>query len=137
MPVMKQIGWNKDWIFPKQKKANNWPVAPTMRWNYPKRMRNSVFPRALKAHPSANPAALRGRPDGGVRAYVGIALAFPFAAALVERLYRSGLVVSHIEDGVELGDLQQVVNFLGQVQQFEFAALVAHGGKGADQLTNA
>src|SRR5271165_4672185 len=56
---------------------------------------------------------------------------------LAERLHRPGLVLSHIEDGVQLGDLQQVVNFLGQVQQFEFAALVAYGGKGADQLADA
>ena len=57
--------------------------------------------------------------------------------SLVKRLHRAGFIISHIEDGVELGDLQQVVHFLGQVQQFEFAALVANRGKGAHQLTNA
>ena len=61
----------------------------------------------------------------------------PKGKALVEGLDRSGFVVPHVKDGVQLGDLEQVVNFLGQVQQFEFAALVAHRGKGADQLANA
>ena len=41
-------------------------------------------------------------------------------------------VVFNVENGIELGDLQQVVHFLGQVQQLQFATLVAHGGKGAD-----
>jgi len=41
-------------------------------------------------------------------------------------------IVFNVEDGIELGDLQQVVHFLGQVQQLQFATLVAHGGKGAD-----
>ena len=34
-----------------------------------------------------------------------------------------GFVVLHVEDGVELGDLQQVVDLLGQVQQLQLAAL--------------
>ncbi len=55
---------------------------------------------------------------------------------LAERLHRAGLVISDVEDGVQLGDLQQVMNFLGQVEQFEFSTLVANRGEGADQLTN-
>ncbi len=35
-----------------------------------------------------------------------------------ERLYGQRFVVLHIEDCVELCDLQQVVDLLGQVQQF-------------------
>ena len=56
---------------------------------------------------------------------------------LAERLYGGRFVVFHVEDGIELGDLQQVVNFLGEVEQLEFAALVFHGGVGADQLADA
>src|SRR5579862_318264 len=56
---------------------------------------------------------------------------------LAERLDGRGLVVLHVEDGVELRDLQQIVHFLGELQQLKFATLVLGGGIGADQLTNA
>src|SRR5581483_7600712 len=46
-------------------------------------------------------------------------------------------VVLHVEDGVQLGDLQQVVHFLGEVEQLEFAALVADAGESADQFADA
>src|ERR1700760_4061109 len=46
-------------------------------------------------------------------------------------------VVLNIKDGVKLGDLEQVMNLLGEVQQLQFAALVADCGVGADQLTDA
>ena len=49
----------------------------------------------------------------------------------------SSLVVLHIEDRIELGDLQQVVHFFGQMQQLQFPALVADGGEGADQFADA
>src|SRR5579862_3652566 len=49
----------------------------------------------------------------------------------------AGLVVLNVKDGVQLGDLQQIVDLLGQVQQLQLAALVADGGKRADQLTDA
>src|SRR5215469_11345234 len=55
---------------------------------------------------------------------------------LLERLDGGGFVVFHVEDGIELGDLQQIVDLLGQVQQLEFATLVLGGGKGADQLAD-
>jgi len=51
---------------------------------------------------------------------------------LFESLDGGSFVVFHIENGVELGDLQQIMHFLGEVQQLEFAALIAHGGEGAD-----
>ncbi len=54
-----------------------------------------------------------------------------------ERFYASCFVFFHIEDGVELGDLQQVVHFLGEVEQFEFAALVLGRGEGADEFADA
>src|SRR5215469_4231016 len=53
-----------------------------------------------------------------------------------ERLDRLAFVVLDVEDGVELGDLEQVVNFLGEVEQLELAALVANGSERADQLAD-
>ena len=50
---------------------------------------------------------------------------------------RARFVVLHIKDGVQLGDLQDIVNFLGQVKQLEVAALFAHRREGTDQLGNA
>src|SRR5271165_5681254 len=58
-------------------------------------------------------------------------------ALLVERFYGCGFVVFHVEDGVELGDLQQIVDFFGQVEEFEFAALILGGGESADQFADA
>jgi hypothetical protein len=49
----------------------------------------------------------------------------------------AGFVVLHVEDGVELGDLEQVVDFAGQVEQLQLAALVADSGVGAHQLADA
>src|SRR5437870_11352798 len=46
------------------------------------------------------------------------------------------LVILYVKDGVQLGDLQQVVNLLGELEEFELAALVADGGERADQLTD-
>src|SRR5882724_13095167 len=46
-------------------------------------------------------------------------------------------VVLDIEDGIELGDLQQVVDLLGQVEQFEFAVFAPHCGKRAHQFPDA
>src|SRR5690349_15386326 len=46
------------------------------------------------------------------------------------------LVVLDVEHGVELRDLQQVMDLFGEVQQFEFAAAIADGGVSADQLAD-
>jgi hypothetical protein len=51
---------------------------------------------------------------------------------LTKGAHSRSFVVFNVENGIELGDLQQVVHFLGQVQQLQFATLIAHGGKGAD-----
>jgi hypothetical protein len=59
------------------------------------------------------------------------------AGLLAERLYGGRFFVFYVENSVELGDLEQVVNFLGEVEQLEFAALVFDGGVGADQLADA
>src|SRR5665213_2010204 len=46
-------------------------------------------------------------------------------------------IVENVEDGVELGDLQQVLDLLGQLQQLEGAAGVLDRRQGADQLADA
>ncbi len=56
---------------------------------------------------------------------------------VAERSHCGGLVVQYVEDGVELRNLQKVVNFLGQVQEFQLSALIASRRKGTDQLANA
>src|SRR5581483_7886267 len=50
--------------------------------------------------------------------------------------HRLGLVVVNIKDGVELGDLQEVVDLLGQVQEFQLAALVRDGRISVDKLAD-
>src|ERR1017187_4210732 len=56
---------------------------------------------------------------------------------VVEGLHSGCFIVFHIENSVELGDLEQVVHLLGQVQQFEFAALVLGRRVGADKFADA
>jgi hypothetical protein len=48
-----------------------------------------------------------------------------------------GFVVLHVKYCVELRDLEQVMDLLGQVQQLELAAFFANGGESADQFSNA
>ena len=59
------------------------------------------------------------------------------SALLVESLYARCFVFLYIEDGVELRDLQQVVYFLGEVEQLEFATLVLGRGEGANEFADA
>ena len=40
----------------------------------------------------------------------------------------------HIKYGIKLGDLQEVVNLLGEVEKFQTPALIGHSRKGAHQL---
>src|SRR5882724_2273698 len=56
------------------------------------------------------------------------------AGALVVRSQRRVLVSKNFEDREQLGDLQQVVNLLGQVQQFHIPVAALNRGKGTDQL---
>src|SRR6266567_2992538 len=57
--------------------------------------------------------------------------------SLPERLNRRGFVVPNVKNRIELGDLQQVVDLLGQIEQLQFATLVLYRGVGADQLADA
>lgn len=45
-------------------------------------------------------------------------------------------VVADIEDGVELGDMQHVLHFLREIEQFEFASGLAERGETADQFSD-
>lgn len=60
----------------------------------------------------------------------------PAPIKLPERLYRRGLVILDLEYGIQLRDLQQIVHFLRQLEQFQFATLVFGGGVCADQFAN-
>jgi hypothetical protein len=54
----------------------------------------------------------------------------------VEGFNRGLLVVFDVENRVQLGDLQQIVNFLGQVEQLQLATLVAYRGESANQFAD-
>jgi hypothetical protein len=56
---------------------------------------------------------------------------------VVEGFYGAELVVFDIEDGVELGDVEDVVDFFGEGEELEFAAGVADGGEAADEFADA
>ena len=56
---------------------------------------------------------------------------------VVERLYGGEFVIFDVEDGVELGDVEDVVDFLGEVEELEFASGFADGGEAADQFSDA
>ena len=60
-----------------------------------------------------------------------------FGEEVVEGLYGGEFVVLDVEDGVELGDVEDVLDFLGEVEEFEFAAGVADGGEAADEFSDA
>src|SRR5258708_1159536 len=51
-----------------------------------------------------------------------------------KRAERRFLVLKHFEHGIELGDLQEAVDLLRQVQEFKFSRLPARRNKRADQL---
>jgi len=72
----------------------------------------------------------------GKRASLGPALVDRNLKNLVKRFDCCRFVVFHVEHGIELGDLEQIVNFFGQIQQLEVASLVPHCGKRANQLPN-
>jgi hypothetical protein len=56
---------------------------------------------------------------------------------LLERLYRGSFVVLYVEDGIKLGDLEQIVDLLGEVQQLQFAALIFGRGESAYEFADA
>jgi hypothetical protein len=56
---------------------------------------------------------------------------------IVEGLYCGEFVVFNVKHGVELRDIQNVMDLLGKVEQLEISACVADSGKAADQLTDA
>ena len=60
-----------------------------------------------------------------------------FESNLLERLYRGCFVVFYVEDGVKLGDLEQIIDLLGEVQQLQFAALILGRGESAYQFADA
>src|SRR5271169_1077930 len=47
-----------------------------------------------------------------------------------------GLVVMHVKNRIELGNLQQVMNLLGEVKKFQLPTLIGHRRKRAHQLAD-
>src|SRR5262249_40580543 len=56
---------------------------------------------------------------------------------LLERFDGGSFVVFHVENGVELGDLEQIVDLFGEVEEFQLAALVLGRGESTDELADA
>jgi hypothetical protein len=75
--------------------------------------------------------------DKSVRPTRGVIPQSSFGEEVVEGFYGGKLIVFDVEDGVELGDVKDVVNFLGEVEELEFSAGIADGGKAADQFADA
>src|SRR5450755_1692536 len=55
----------------------------------------------------------------------------------LERFDSFSFVFLDVEHGIELGDLQKIVDVLAQIHQLKLAALVAYGGVAAHQLPDA
>jgi hypothetical protein len=60
-----------------------------------------------------------------------------FGEEVVEGFHGFEFVVADIEDGVKLGDIEDVVNLFAEIEEFEFAAGVADGGEAADEFADA
>ncbi len=65
-----------------------------------------------EAAPFPNPSIVRTT----VRTTCGRLLQDLYFGALLEALDRGGFVVLHVEHGVELGDLKQVMHLLGEIE---------------------
>src|SRR5579863_3891446 len=77
-----------------------------------------------------------GRCGNMAREYARATLATLFGEEVVEGFYGGELVVLNVEDGVELGDVENVVNFLGKAQEFEFATRVPNGRVATHQFAH-
>jgi len=60
-----------------------------------------------------------------------------FGEEVVEGADGGEFVVFDVEDGVELGDVEDVLNLLGEVKEFEFTPSIADCGEAADQFADA
>lgn len=94
-----------------------------------RRMRQS--PRQADAGSTGSQSNAKGPPRLCGMAFSGLKSC---RVGLLERRDGAGLVVVNVENGVELGQLQQVVNLLGQLEQFKDRALVLGSGVSAHQF---
>jgi hypothetical protein len=60
-----------------------------------------------------------------------------FCEEVVEGADGGEFVVFDVEDGVELGDVKDVLHFLGEAEEFELASGFADGGEAADKFSDA
>jgi hypothetical protein len=49
---------------------------------------------------------------------------------------RCGFVVPYVKDGIKFGDLENIVDLSGQVQELQFSTLLAHSGKRGDEFAD-
>ena len=70
--------------------------------------------------------------DAGL--YFGLLL---LGEEIVEGFYGGEFVVFDVKDGVELGYVQDVVNFFAEVEELQVSAGVADGGEAADEFADA
>src|SRR4029077_1015108 len=104
---------------------------PTSRAKYAREMERPTIVSGLQKNQDQKAA------DRSVRATSIYRTQHLFGEEVVEGFYGFEFVVADIEDGVELGDVEDIVNFLGEVEEFEFASGVANGGEAADEFTHA
>ena len=60
-----------------------------------------------------------------------------FGEEVVEGSHGGEFIVFDVEDGVELGDVEDVIHFLGEVEELEFASGVADGSEAANEFSDA
>jgi len=82
-----------------------------------------------------------GRFAGGLESQRPRAGASPPRTLLGEKVvkgfYGGEFVVFDVENGVELGDVEDVVDLLSEVEELEFASGVADGGEAGDEFSDA
>jgi hypothetical protein len=60
-----------------------------------------------------------------------------FREEIVEGFDGVEFVVFDVEDGVELGDVEDVVDLFGEIEELELTSRVADGGEAADEFADA
>lgn len=49
----------------------------------------------------------------------------------------ASFIVVYLKDGIQLGDLEEIVDALGEVEELELAVLTGDGGEGVDEFSDA
>jgi hypothetical protein len=49
----------------------------------------------------------------------------------------TSFIVVYLKDGIQLGDLEEIVDALGEIEELELAVLAGDGGEGVDEFADA